>query len=219
MERFQIKALPRQKGGKGSRKQLRAGGMVPAVVYGRGSEPLLVTLESTALKKSLSTGAGSNVLLDLEIMGENKTSKETVMVKDLQRHPLQWDIFLHADLVRISLKDKLEVKVPLNYTGEPRGVKEGGVFQIQLREAGVRCMPGDIPQHIDIPIDGLGIGDTLTVADIQLPKGIEMLEDPSENIASVLATHEEKVEEEEAEAGVETGADIKGAAGREKEEE
>ena len=201
MERIKLEALPRKSGSKGSRNQMRAAGRVPAVVYGRGTEPLSISLDSKSLKKALSTAAGSNILLDLELGGEGG-SKETVMVKELQRDPLQRDFILHADLIRISLTDKIEVQVPLNFIGEAKGAKEGGVFQVQRREVGVRCMPEDIPQYIDVSIEDLGIGDVITVADLQLPEEIEILEDPSEDVASVLALHEEEgLEEEEVEEG------------------
>jgi large subunit ribosomal protein L25 len=211
MERFIIEALPRKSGSKGSRNQMRAAGMVPAVVYGRGTEPLTISLDSRSLKKSLNTAAGSNVLLDLVIGGENGGTKETVMIKEVQRDPLQKDFILHADLIRISMTDKIEVQVPLNFTGEAAGVKEGGIFQVQKREIGIRCMPGDIPQVIDVPIEDLGIGDVLTVADLKLPQGIEILEDPVENLASILVPHEEMIPEEaeaeEEEAGAEKPAE------------
>lgn len=202
MENFKIEAFPREKGNKGSRKKLRNKGMLPAIVYGRGLEPRAVTLDSMALKRALSTAAGSNVLLDLEIAGEDGSSLETVMVKELQIHPLQRDFFLHADLIRISLDDQLEVEVPLSLTGEPIGVSdEGGVLQIQIREVTVRCLPADIPEHMEISVEDLKIGDVLTIADLQPPHGVEILADPDEAIASVLVPHveEEEVEEEELE--------------------
>lgn len=202
MDRIKIEASYRKTGSKGDRNQLRAKGMIPAVVYGRGTDPATIILDSQAFKRALSTAAGSNVLLDLEIKSENGSSKETVMVKELQRDPLHWDFFMHADLIRISLLDKLEVEVPLNFTGEPEGAKEGGVFQISTREIKILCLPADIPQYIDVPIDSLNIGDVLTVEDIILPEGIEMLEDPTVSIASVLAPHEEKLEEETEEGEV-----------------
>jgi len=202
MDRFKIEASFRKTGSKGNRNQARAKGMIPAVVYGMGNDPVNITLDSKAFRRALNTRAGSNVLLDLEIKGDNGSSKETVMVKDIQRDPLHWDFLLHADLIRISLLEKLEVEVPLNFTGEPEGAKEGGVFQISIREIKIRCLPANIPQSLDVPIDGLNIGDVLTVGDIALPEGIEMIEDLSESIASVLAPHEEKPEGETDEAEV-----------------
>ncbi|MGI5876384.1 MAG: 50S ribosomal protein L25 [Dethiobacteria bacterium] len=206
MERFKIEAIPRELGTKGELKESRAKGLVPAVVYGRG-ETILISLGSQDIKRALSTAAGLNVLLDLEIKGGNGTSAETVMIKALQKHPIKQDTFIHVDLIRISLKDKLEINVPLNFIGEPAGAKEGGILQIQLREISIRCLPGDIPEHIDVPVDGLNIGDVITVADLTLPEDVEILNEPTEDIASVLAPHveeeEEEVEGEEIEPGVE----------------
>ncbi len=199
-------AFPRETGSKGMNKQMRAKGLLPGVVYGRGATPRSVTLESMALKKALSTAGGMNVLLDLEIKGGGKTAVETVMVKELQRHPLQHDLFVHADLLRISLDEKLEVKVPLSFIGEPAGVKDGGLFQIQFREVGVRCLPVQIPDSIEVPVEELAIGQSLNIGDLTLPAGVEILEDPDQTVASVLAPQAEVVEEKEAEtaeAGVE----------------
>jgi len=200
MERLKLKAFAREKTTKGGRKKIRKKGYLPAVVYGRGGEPRIVTLESVELKRTLSTPAGSNVLIDMEINeGDEKTTKETVMLKELQRHPIQRDFYIHADLIRISLQDKVDVDVPLNFEGEPLGVKEGGTFQIQIRELSVRCLPQDIPEQINVPVEHLKIGDLITVDELDVPSEVEILNDPSEDVASVLTPTIEKEPEEEAE--------------------
>ncbi len=209
MERIKLVAFPREMGSKGKTKELRSKGMLPGVVYGRGDAPTPVTLESKALKKALSTAGGMNVLLDMEIKGDDGASVETVMVKELQRHPLQYDFLVHADLLRISLDEKLEVKVPLFFVGEPVGVKEGGLFQVQYREVRVQCLPAEIPDSFEVPVEALNIGDSLSVADLVLPPGVEMLEELDETLASVLIPQEEEVDEaaeapEEGVAGTET---------------
>lgn len=203
MENIKIEAIPRKRGNKGSKIRMRNKGLLPAVVYGRGLEPRTIILDSTDLKRALGTAAGTNVLLDLEIKGDDGTSVETVMVKELQTHPLKWDFYLHADLIRISLEDKLEVEVPLSLIGEPAGVQEGGILQIQLREVLVSCLPTDIPEFIEITVDSMEIGDVLTVADLPTPAGVEIMADPAETIASVIVpqVEEEKEEEEELEEG------------------
>jgi large subunit ribosomal protein L25 len=198
MERIKLVAFPREMGSKGKTKQLRSKGMVPGVVYGQGDAPIPVTLESIALKKALSTAGGMNVLLDMEIKGEEGAAVQTVMVKELQRHPLKYDFLVHADLLRISLDEKLEVKVPLIFVGEPLGVKEGGLFQVQYREVRVQCLPAEIPDSIEVPVEALNIGDSLSVADLLLPPGVEMLEEPDETLASVLIPQEEVEEAVEA---------------------
>ncbi len=209
MERIKLVAFPREMGSKGKTKELRSKGLLPGVVYGRGDDSLPVTLESKALKKALSTAGGMNVLLDMEIKGDDGAAVETVMVKELQRHPLQNDFLVHADLLRISLDQKLEVKVPLFFVGEPVGVKEGGLFQVQYREVRVQCLPTAIPDSFEVPVEALNIGDSLSVADLVLPAGVEMLEEPDETLASVLTPQEEEVDEaaealDEGVAGAET---------------
>ena len=215
MERIKIQALPRAKDSKGSKKTLRKKGYVPAVVYGRGSEPELVSLDGQFLRKVLGSSAGSNVLMDLEIEGVSESSGGAVMIKELQRHPIQKDMFIHADLIRISLDEKLEVEIPLNLVGEPEGVQDGGILQIQLREIRVRCLPGNIPQSIDFSVEEMKVGDVIAVADLTLPEGVELVEEPDEIVASVtipqVVEEPEEVEEEaivaetEGEAEAETG--------------
>lgn len=178
--------------------------MLPGILYGRGDDPMPVTLESKALKKAISTAGGMNVLLDMEIKQEDGVAVETVMVKELQRHPLQDDFLVHTDLLRISLDEKLEVKVPLTFIGDPAGVKDGGLFQVQYREVRVQCLPAQIPDSLEVPVENLQIGDSFNVADLTLPAGVEMMEDPDETIASVLVPQAEEVVEEE--EGLEEGA-------------
>ncbi len=194
---------------------MRKKGYVPAVVYGRGTEPALVSLDGQILRKVLSTSAGSNVLLNLQIEGESGSSGGAVMIKELQRHPLQKDMLLHADLIRISLDEKLEVAVPLNFVGEAEGVQGGGILQIQLREIKVRCLPGNIPQHIDVPATEMKIGDVVTVADLKLPEGVELIEEPGEIVASVTTP---QVVEEPAETEGEAAGETAGEAVEEAQE-
>lgn len=217
MENIKLEAIPRHRGNKGSKKRMRSKGLLPAVVYGRGLEPRTIILDSTDLKRALGTAAGTNVLLDLEIKGDDGTSVETVMVKELQVHPLKWDFYLHADLIRISLEDKLEVEVPLSLIGEPAGIQDGGVLQIQMREVLVSCLPTDIPEFIEITVDGMEIGDVLTVSDLPTSAGVEILADPAETIASVIVPQVEEEEEEEEE--LEEGELVDGAEEGETEEE
>ncbi len=199
MDRVKLEALPRERGSRGELRKLREGGYVPVIVYGRGSDPSLVAVDSIELHRALSTPAGANVLLDLDIKGSDGSNTETVMIRDLQRHPIKKEMLLHADMIRISMKDKLEVNVPLHFYGEPAGAKDGGVLQIQLREVSILCLPADIPEYIDVPVSEMGVGDVLTVGDLSLSAEIEMLEDPAEAIASLLIPEEEPEEVEEVE--------------------
>ena len=199
MDRVKLEALPRERGSKGELRMMREKGYVPVIVYGRGVNPSMVCIDSIELNRALNTPAGANVLLDLDIKGSDGADTETVMIRELQRHPIKKDLLLHADMIRISMKDKLEVSVPLHFYGDPEGAKDGGVLQIQLREVTILCLPGDIPEYLDVPVENMDVGDVLTVADLSLPPEIEMMEDPTEAIASVLIPEEEPEEAEEVE--------------------
>ncbi len=216
MERVKLEALPRERGSRGQLRKIREEGFVPVIVYGLGSDPTLVSVDSVELQRALNTPAGANVLLDLDIKDSGGEKFETVMIRELQRHPIKKDLLLHADLIRISMKDKLEVSVPLHFYGEPAGAKDGGVLQIQLREVTILCLPAEIPEYIDVPVEEMGVGDVLTVGELSLPAEIEMLEDPGEAIASLLIPEEEPVEvEEELEEEVLEDGEAERSEGRE----
>jgi large subunit ribosomal protein L25 len=206
MERRALTAEVRTLTGKGHNRKLRYSGKVPGIVYGMKGKVVPLQLDRTALQQAINTPAGHNVLLDLNIAGGKK---ETVMIRDLTRDIMRRDLFTHVDFIRVSLKEKLEVHVPLVTTGEPRGLKEGGVPQIQLREITLLCLPTDIPEHISIDVSELQVGESLSVQDIQFPPGIEVLHEPGTLVFSVLAP---RVEEEPAEAEAAEGDGIEEAA-------
>lgn len=208
MERLELRAVHRERDTKGKLKLMRSQGMIPGVVYGRDQEPTVVAVDERELKQVINRG-GTNVLIDLLINGDKGEGvQDTVMLKEIQRDPIKKDHFLHVDLIRVSLTDKVEVNVPLHLVGEPQGVKEGGVLQVQMREVMVEALPADIPEHLTIDIGGLNIGDSLHVGDIRLPQGLEVLEDSDATIVSVLApTIDEEEERAAEEEGEETAAE------------
>lgn len=201
MERQALKAEVRELTGKGHSKRLRYSGKVPGVVYGMKKEVISLQLDRSALLQAVSTSAGYNILLDLDIKGGKR---ETVMIKDLKRDVMRKDLFTHVDFIRVSLKDKLQVNVPLVITGEPRGQKEGGVPQVQLREVTLLTLPTEIPESVSIDVTELDVGDSLMVKDLEFPPGTEVINEPEELIFSVLAP---KVEEEPVEEEGEEGAE------------
>lgn len=220
MERLELTAETREVSSKGQIKEMRKRDYVPAVVYGKKVDNTLLSVNRKELIQALNTSAGANVLIDLKIEG-GKKRKETVMVKELQRDPVK-DIFLHVDFIGISLEDKLQVKVPISFNGEPVGVKEGGVPSIQLREVIVETLPTDIPEFLEVDISQLNIGDSLNVSDLQIPKGAQVVGDPDETIISVLAPtiEEEPTEDEDLlEEGAEESEEAEEAAEDEDKEE
>lgn len=199
MEKVTLNAVQREHLGKGACKQLRKEGMIPAVVYKGGKEGMVIQVDSKELWKALHTEAGENAIIEMKIKSGDKTSKKTVIVQEKQRDPVT-DVFLHVDFHEISLKEKLKVKVPVSTKGEPVGVKEDkGILSQTIWEIEVECLPTEIPEHVDVKVEELRIGDSIHVKDITIPGDIVILDDPEKVIVSVIPPKAEEVEEEEGE--------------------
>ncbi len=214
MDRMVLEAQARPSMTKGERNQLRGEDKVPAVIYGRGDDHFPLVVDGRILRQVLTTG-GSNVLVDLAVKAKGKkTRQETVMFKDVQRDMLFQDRIMHVDFIRISMTDKIEVSVQLNFVGEPVGVDDGGVLTVVTREVLVKCLPGDIPEQFDIDISALNIGESITAEGMVLEGGIELLTLPETTLVQVLAP----MSEEELEPAAEEGAEGEGTAAEAAEE-
>jgi large subunit ribosomal protein L25 len=208
MERLVLEAQARPSMSKGQRKQLRGEGKVPAVIYGRGEDTLPLIVDGRTLRQVLVTGGG-NVLVDLAVKAKGKkTRQETVMFKDIQRDIIYQDRIIHVDFIRISMTDKIEVAVTLNFIGEPAGLSEGGVLSMVSREVTIKCLPGDIPEHFDIDISALNIGDSLAADALDIDEKFELITLPETVLVQVLAPMAEEVPvvEEGLEEGEEAAA-------------
>ncbi len=205
MEQLVLKAQYRGSTTKGQNKRLRLEGKLPGVVYGKKKEAISLQMDSADLVQAISTTAGSNILLNLVISGDKEEQRETVMVKELTRDIMRKNVLTHVDFIRVSMQDKIEVKVALNLTGESVGIKEGGVLQVQARDVVISTFPTDIPEEISVDITSLQVGDSLTVGDIELPSGAEMVSEPDTVIMSILAPR--MVEEEKSLEEIE-GAEV-----------
>lgn len=201
MAEVKLAATPRDGAGKGAARKLRAQGKVPAVVYGRGSDPLHVAVDARELYHVLHTDAGMNVLIDLQVDGD----RHLALAKEVQRDIVRGE-FLHADFLKISRTEKIQVKVPIEILGQDDapGVREGGVVEHHLWELDVECLPSDVPGSISADISGLGINDSLHVSDLAVDEACTVLSSPEETVVSVIPAPVMKLEEEEA---VEEGAE------------
>ncbi len=198
MAEDKLKVDVREAHGKGSARRSRAAGMVPGVVYGRGMEPIAIEVNRREFVTALQTDAGLNVLLDLQVNGDNVLT----LARDLQRDPVRGTL-LHADFVKVDLTQEVEVDVPINVVGESPGVKEGGVLEHPLFTLHVRCLPNKVPESIDADISALNIGDSLRVVDLAENPDFTILNDPELPVATVAAPiSEEELEAMEAAAGV-----------------
>jgi large subunit ribosomal protein L25 len=186
-----LKAEPRTGTGKGVAHKLRAAGKIPAVLYGHGIEAIPVTVDLRLLTSALATEAGRNVLIDLEVNGETHLT----LARELQRDVLRGTL-IHADFLKISRDQTIEVDVPIHVVGESPGVKEGGVVEHHLWAVTVACKPGNVPERLDADISRMVLGDRLLVRDLPLPEGVEMLTEAEETVLSVVVPQVLKLEEE-----------------------
>ena len=157
-----LEAVVRESRGKNEARRLRVAGKIPAVVYGGGQEPQALAVSPKELSRLLHSEAGLNTLIDLTVDGA--TTK--VIVKDFLLQPVTHQL-LHADFFRLNLEKKVQVKVAVRLHGEPRGVKvQGGVLDFVNREIEIESLPTEIPEHIDIDVTGMMIGDGVQVKDV-----------------------------------------------------
>jgi large subunit ribosomal protein L25 len=215
MER-KLKVERRDGTGKGVARKIRATGHVPGVVYGRGADPLLISVDARDLFHTLHTDAGMNVLVELGVDGD----RVLAMPREVQRDHLRGQ-FKHIDFIRIARDEKITVDVPVHITGESHGVKEGGVIEHHLWNVQLEAFPQDVPTSIEADITALGLNEGFKVSQLSLPPDVTLLTDPDETIVSVVPPQILRVEEEEAEAeaeeGAEAAAEAEGAAGEETE--
>lgn len=199
MAEVRLQADTRKATGKGPARRTRRDGRVPAIVYGRGIEPVSISVDRRQFVTALNTDAGMNVLLDIEVDGDTTLA----LTRELQRDPVRGTL-LHADFVKVDRTQEVEVEVPIHLVGEAPGAKAGGVLEQPLFQAHVRCRPGDVPDAIEADVSGLEIGDSLRVSELAEGRSFHILTDPEEVVANVVAPiSEEELAALEADAGIE----------------
>ncbi len=184
-------------------RRLRRSGRIPAVVYGMGENSLTVSVDRADLRGALSTDAGLNALITLEVDGDRQLS----IVKDLQRHPVRRDV-LHVDFLRIDPDEEVEVDVPLVLVGEAKKVTQAsGMVDQVMHQVLLRAKPSEIPTEVTADVSDLEVGSSLRVSDIDLPAGVTPAGDRDATFAVGLITRstkeylrQQKALEEEAEA-------------------
>jgi large subunit ribosomal protein L25 len=175
-------------------------------MYGHGIDAVSLTVDRQKLEAASRTGI--NAIFDLE--GSASVAGKPVLIRELQRDPVSSQI-LHCDFFAVRLQEKVEVSIPVHIEGEPVGVKlQGGILESQLREIEVSCLPLSIPERIDVDVSELEIGDSIHVADLSFPEGVEVLGEAEQVVVHVVAP---RVEEEKAvEEGEEAAAPAAGEA-------
>ncbi len=189
MEQAVLNIELREKVGKGACRRLRNKGMVPAIVYGKGMDPVPATVGAKELLNAIAGEGGINHILTLK--GDKALDGKLVIVSDLLRDCLKGSP-LHVDLHKINLEEKVRVPVPVNIVGSSIGVKEGGILDFALHALEVECLANQIPEHLDAVVTDLKIGDSLHVSDIVVPAGAKILHDPKATVVSILGKPKEE---------------------------
>jgi large subunit ribosomal protein L25 len=197
-DEVRIQAEPRTEFGKGGARRTRRAGKIPAVLYGHGTAPRHIALPAREFGHAIRGGA--NTLLTLQLDG----GSELALPKAIQRDPIK-GVFEHVDLLLVRRGEKVTVEVPVQLTGE--AARDGLVDQ-QLVTLTVEAEATNIPDHVEVSIEGLGIGDNVTASAIELPDGTTLVGDPDQVVVAVLAAPTaEQLDAElagaEAEAGIE----------------
>lgn len=193
-----LNAQSRSERGKGAIRKLRAEGFIPAVVYGRGDSSIPLSVRAQELTKLLASISVDNTIIDLAVDGKKKTTP--TLIREVQYHAARKAV-LHVDFLLVHAGEKIHLDVPIRLSGSAVGVRDnGGILQEVLREVRVECLPGDIPEAIDVDISDLDIGDSVVVGSVSLP-GVKVLNDPELVLVSVVAPTVSTAEDEAAAEG------------------
>jgi large subunit ribosomal protein L25 len=201
-ERIKLVVQERPELGSRATRRLRRQGFVPGVIYGHGKEPRAFAVEDRELRRALTGSHGLHAILDVKLEGES-TSRASIL-KEFQRDRVR-DTVTHIDLLEVSLDETIQSQVNVVLTGDSVGVREGGVLSQASHQVTVEAKPLEIPEHVDIDITNLGLGDSLRVADLTATEGVVFLDDPDTVIVSVVAPTQEVEEEPEEGAEGEAG--------------
>jgi large subunit ribosomal protein L25 len=221
MSTLTIEVQPRQETGKNNNRRLRAQGMLPAVVYGGGREPVPIQLDRKTLLELMRSTEGHNPVFLLKL-GQTGKSRHA-MIRELQIDPVSRRV-LHVDFLRVLMTEAVRAKVHVELVGVPEGVKnEAGMLDFVTREVEVECLPDRIPAKLELDVSALHTGEHLEAGSLVMPEGVTLVEEPTRVIASVahsrLQLEEEEVEAEELLAAEEEEPEVIGKGRAEEAEE
>jgi large subunit ribosomal protein L25 len=199
MANIKLQASYRASLSKGHTKELRRNGYATGSVYGQGGETVPVEINlPDFVEKIKGSEAGLKSLIDIKIAGAPDGSDGIVIVKKFIKNPLTRRVE-DIQFLRVLMSEKITVGVPIELIGEAAGIKTGGILEQSLDELQISTLPGNIPSRFEVDISQLGAGEHITVAELTIPEGVEVLSDPTANVCAVVA-HHMKLTAEEAEA-------------------
>jgi large subunit ribosomal protein L25 len=198
-ERVQLTVQERESRGSAESRRLRKQGLIPGVLYGRGNTPHTISVHERELRRVLTGAGGLHAILDVVLEGQ-KTTHPSIL-KEYQQHPVKGGI-THIDLHEVRLDQPIQARVVVELIGESVGVTEGGVLSQVNREVTVEALPMEIPEHLELDVTGMAIGDTLRLADLPTQEGVKYLDDPEETVLATV-TMPTRIVEPEPEEGEE----------------
>ena len=199
-----LKVATRSQTGRSASRRLRKVNRIPAILYGKHSEPEKLSIEVPEFVRLLKSVAGRSLLIELN--REDKTDKALSFLQEIQRDPIT-DRYLHVDLHEVKPDETFEIRVPVRVTGEAFGVKnQNGVLEIASHMLRVRCLPSDLPEAIDIDVTALNVGQTIKVAEIKPVAGVTFLDDKGQPVVACVEPVAEIVQETVAAATPAEGA-------------
>ncbi|KRD52848.1 50S ribosomal protein L25/general stress protein Ctc [Ensifer sp. ENS10] len=195
---YELKAETRERVGKGSSRELRRNGLIPAVIYGDKQAPLSIALSTKEVTMKIHAGGFMTTVAVIDVNGE----KIRVLPKDYQLDPVR-DFTMHVDFLRVSKDSQVTVEVPVHFENEEKspGLKAGGVLNIVRHEVELNVSANDIPEFLSVDLSGLKVGDAVHISNIKLPKGATpVITDRDFTIATIVAPAGGVKEEAEGEA-------------------
>lgn len=192
MEAKTLKAEVRNVSGKGPARQLRKRGLIPAIFYGPGLDPVKLTVSPAAVERAITKEYGRNQLLELEIDGD----KSLALVNDLEVDPVTRRL-LHVDFYAIAKDRAVTTHVPFKTKGRALGVQKGAKLRRLFRELPVRAFPQDVPAAITVDVAPFDMGHVMKVQDLELPSGVEVTFAPTRRILLIEAKETKVIEDEE----------------------
>lgn len=190
MEEITLSVEAREDRGKGAARRLRRTGKVPAVFYGPKSTAMPIAVDRKDFAAHVANLEGSH-LIRFESPATD-LQRRVALVREVQHHPVTGGI-LHVDFYEVDLTRRLRVTVPLHFVGKAKGLADGGILQPILREMEVECLPGDIPQFIEVDVSGLAIHDAVHLADVAMPTNVSAAYETNEAVVTVLPPTVEEV--------------------------
>jgi large subunit ribosomal protein L25 len=206
-----LKVATRAQTGRSASRRLRKGNCIPAILYGKHTDPEKLSIDGPEFTRLLKTVAGRALLIELS--RDDKPDKALSFLQEIQRDPMT-DRYLHVDLHEVKAEEKFEIRVPVRVTGESFGVKnQSGVLEIASHLLRIRCLPKDLPESIEVDVTPLNVGQTIKIGELKPVPGVTFLDDKGQPVVSCVEPVAEIVQEVVAAEVPVEGVAVPGAEG------